>query len=149
MQRLSGKSFDVTLGDLKLHIEKASLDIEDGSEVAKTGGVPNGWVDGEVSASGEIELDGENVKILSEAARNAGSFRGLPEFDLLFYGSTGDGAEMKVEAFGCKLKVSKLLDVDGKGGEKHITTIPYIVTSPDFVRINGTPYLKPEEPEEL
>ena len=31
------------------HIEKASLDIEDGSEVAKTGGVPNGWVDGEVS----------------------------------------------------------------------------------------------------
>ena len=31
MQRLSGKSFDVTLGDLKLHIEKASLDIEDGS----------------------------------------------------------------------------------------------------------------------
>ena len=34
MQRLSGKSFDVTLGDLKLHIEKASLDIEDGSEVA-------------------------------------------------------------------------------------------------------------------
>ena len=140
MQRLSGKSFDVTLGDLKLHIEKASLDIEDGSEVAKTGGVPNGWVDGEVSASGEIELDGENVKILSEAARNAGSFRGLPEFD---------GAEMKVEAFGCKLKVSKLLDVDGKGGEKHITTIPYIVTSPDFVRINGTPYLKPEETEEL
>ena len=123
MQRLSGKSFDVTLGDLKLHIEKASLDIEDGSEVAKTGGVPNGWVDGEVS--------------------------GLPEFDLLFYGSTGDGAEMKVEAFGCKLKVSKLLDVDGKGGEKHITTIPYIVTSPDFVRINGTPYLKPEETEEL
>lgn len=71
MQRLSGKSFDVTLGDLKIHIEKASLDIEDGSEVAKTGGVPNGWVDGEVSASGEIELDGENVKILSEAARNA------------------------------------------------------------------------------
>ncbi|MBS6416661.1 MAG: DUF2597 family protein, partial [Collinsella intestinalis] len=137
------------LGDLKLHIEKASLDIEDGSEVAKTGGVPNGWVDGEVSASGEIELDGENVKILSEAARNAGSFRGLPEFDLLFYGSTGDGAEMKVESFGCKLKVSKLLDVDGKGGEKHITTIPYIVTSPDFVRINGTPYLKPEETEEL
>ena len=126
MQRLSGKSFDVTLGDLKLHIEKASLDIEDGSEVAKTGGVPNGWVDGEVSASGEIELDGEHVKILSEAARNAGSFRGLPE-----------------------LKVSKLLDVDGKGGEKHITTIPYIVTSPDFVRINGTPYLKPEETEEL
>ena len=116
MQRLSGKSFDVTLGDLKLHIEKASLDIEDGSEVAKTGGVPNGWVDGEVSASGEIELDG-------------GIFRSSNDTEVL--------------------KVSKLLDVDGKGGEKHITTIPYIVTSPDFVRINGTPYLKPEETEEL
>ena len=149
MQRLSGKSFDVTIGDLKVHVEKATLDIEDGSEVAKTGGVPNGWVDGEVSASGELELDGENIKILSESARSAGSFRGLSEFDLLFYGSTGDGGEMKVEAFGCKLKISKLLDADGKGGEKHLSTIPFIVTSPDFVRINGVPYLRPEETEEL
>ena len=143
MQRLSGKSFDVTLGDLKLHIEKASLDIEDGSEVAKTGGVPNGWVDGEVSASGEIELDGENVKILSEAARNAGSFRGLPEFDLLFYGSTGDGAEMKVEAFGCKVKMSKLLDVDKNSADETEFELPYEVTSPDFVNIDGVPYVKP------
>ena len=54
-----------------------------------------------------------------------------------------------VLGLGCKLNFWTLLDVYGMGGEKHITTIPYIVTSPDFVRINGTPYLKPEETEEL
>ena len=118
MQRLSGKNFDVYLGDMLVHVESASLDIEDSSEVAKTNGIPNGWTDGEVGASGEIEVDAANLKLVTEAARNAGSFRGLPEFDILFYGSTGDGEESKIEAFGCKLKVSKLADLDPKGGEK-------------------------------
>ena len=38
MQRLSGKNFDVYLGDMLVHVESASLDIEDSSEVAKTNG---------------------------------------------------------------------------------------------------------------
>lgn len=97
MQRLSGKNFDVYLGDMLVHVESASLDIEDSSEVAKTNGIPNGWTDGEVGASGEIEVDAANLKLVTEAARNAGSFRGLPEFDILFYGSTGDGEESKIE----------------------------------------------------
>ena len=149
MQRLSGKNFDVYLGDMLVHVESASLDIEDSSEVAKTNGIPNGWTDGEGGASGEIEVDAANLKLVTEAARNAGSFRGLPEFDILFYGSTGDGEESKIEAFGCKLKVSKLADLDPKGGEKVKFTIPYVVTSPDFVRINGVPYLTSEETEGL
>ena len=36
-----------------------------------------------------------------------------------------------------------------KGGEKVKFTIPYVVTSPDFVRINGVPYLTSEETEGL
>lgn len=118
MQRLSGKNFDVYLGDMLVHVESASLDIEDSSEVAKTNGIPNGWTDGEVGASGEIEVDAANLKLVTEAARNAGSFRGLPEFDILFYGSTGDGEESKIEAFGCKLKVSKLADSTPRAGKR-------------------------------
>ena len=112
---------------------------------------PTAGSDGEVGASGEIEVDAANLKILlPRPRRNAGSFRGLPEFDILFYGSTGRRREeSKIEAFGCKLKVSKLADLDPKGGEKVKFTIPYVVTSPDFVRINGVPYLTSEETEGL
>ena len=69
MQRLSGKNFDVYLGDMLVHVESASLDIEDSSEVAKTNGIPNGWTDGEVGASGEIEVDAANLKLVTEAAK--------------------------------------------------------------------------------
>lgn len=40
MARISGMNFDVTLGDLQVHIEKASLDITDNSAVAQTKGCP-------------------------------------------------------------------------------------------------------------
>ncbi|HJH16164.1 MAG TPA: DUF2597 family protein [Bilophila wadsworthia] len=39
MQRLSGKNFDVYLGDMLVHVESASLDIEDSSEVANATGL--------------------------------------------------------------------------------------------------------------
>ncbi len=148
MQRLSGKNFDVTLGDLLLRVEKATLEIEDNSATAKDRGVPNGWVDGDVAASGEIEVDARNLNLITEAAAAAGSFRQLPEFDILFFAKTGND-ELKVQAFGCKLKITSLLDVDSSGGEKHITKLPFEVTSPDFVRVNGVPYLAEEDIEGL
>jgi len=145
MGRISGKSFDIHVGDLSVHVEKATLDIEDGTEVAKDGGIPNGTVDGEVGASGELELDASNIKLLGEAAKNAGSWKQLPEFDMVFYAKTSDSEEMKVEAFGCKLKISSLLDIDSAGGSKHVSKVPFMVSSPDFVRINGVPYLSESE----
>lgn len=148
-QRISGKNFDIHLGDLALNINKATLSIEDGTETALDGGVPNGWVDGDTKASGELELDAQAVSLVMEAAKSAGSFRQLGTFDMLFYAKTGSEEEMKVEAFGCKLLIDSLLDVDKKGGEKHLTKIKYIVTSPDFVRINGVPYLSAQETEGL
>ena len=149
MQRISGKNFDISIGDLAITVNKTTLTIEDKTEVAKDGGVPNGFVDGEVSASGDLELDALAMSILGEAAKSAGSWRALEPFDMLFYAKTGQNEEMKVEAFGCKFVLDSLLDVDKAGGQKHISKVKYLVTSPDFIRINGVPYLRPEETEGL
>ena len=149
MQRISGKNFDVSIGDLTMNVGKATLTIEDKTDVAKDNGVPNGYVDGEVSGSGDMELDAQAIGILGEAAKAAGSWRGLGTFDILFYAKTGQDEEMKVEAFGCKFVLDSLLDLDKAGGQKHISKVKYFVTSPDFIRINGVPYLRPEETEGL
>lgn len=57
MQRLSGKNFDVYLGDMLVHVESASLDIEDSSEVAKTTASPTAGRTGKSGQGGEIEVD--------------------------------------------------------------------------------------------
>lgn len=148
MARIGGKNFDVNLGDLLVHVESCTLDITDNTAVAQTRGVPNGHVDGDVSASGEMEFDTSNFNLLIEAARSAGSFRQLEPFDSVFFAKAGE-EELKIEAFGCKLKVSSLLNIDPKGGEKTKHKVPFDVTSPDFVRINGVPYLDATEIEGL
>lgn len=148
MARIGGKNFDVNLGDLLVHVESCTLDITDNTAVAQTRGVPNGHVDGDVSASGEMEFDTSNFNLLIEAARSAGSFRQLEPFDSVFFAKSGE-EELKIEAFGCKLKVSSLLNIDPKGGEKTKHKVPFDVTSPDFVRINGVPYLDAAEIEGL
>ncbi len=148
MARISGKNFDVNIGDLLVHVETATLDITDNSAVAQDKGVPNGHVDGDVSASGELELDTSNFTLLIEAARRSGSFRALEPFDSVFFAKAGD-EELRVEAFGLKLKVSSLLNIDSKGGEKTKHKVPFDVTSPDFIRINGVPYLDATEIEGL
>ena len=148
MSRISGKCFDFQLGDLSIHAEKFTCDVEDSGEVAKTKGIPVGWLEGPVGASGEIELDTTNLSLVLEAARSAGSFHALSTFDIVAYAKAGD-EEKRVEIFGCRLRVSKLLDVDSNSATKDVTTLPYDVTSPDFVRMNGVPYLDARETEGL
>lgn len=148
MSRISGMNFDINVGDMLIHVETATLDITDNSAAVQTGGVPDGWVDGDVSASGELELDTANFNLLIEAARKAGSFRRLEPFDSLFYAKTPTD-EIRVEAFGCKPKISSLLNIDPKGGEKSKHKVPFDVTSPDFIHINGVPYLDAAEIEGL
>ncbi|RON20583.1 phage tail protein [Pseudomonas brassicacearum] len=148
MSRIGGKNFDVNLGDLLVHVESCTLDITDNTAVAQSGGVPDGHVDGDVSGSGEMEFDTSNFNLLIEAARTAGSFRELEPFDSIFFAKAGD-EELRIEAFGCKLKVSSLLSIDPKGGEKSKHKVPFDVTSPDFIRINGVPYLAAAEIEGL
>jgi len=148
MSRIGGKNFDVNLGDLVVHVESCTLDITDNTAVAQSRGVPNGHVDGDVSASGEMEFDTTNFNLLMEAARTAGSFRQLEPFDTVFFAKAGE-EELRIEAFGCKLKVSSLLSVDPKGGEKSKHKVPFDITSPDFIRVNGVPYLAAAEIEGL
>lgn len=148
MSRIGGKNFDINLGDLQVHVENCTLDITDNTAVAQSRGVPNGHVDGDVAASGEFEFDTSNFNLLIEAARTAGSFRQLEPFDSVFFAKAGD-EELRIEAFGCKLKVSSLLSVDPKGGEKSKHKVPFDVTSPDFIRVNGVPYLASAEIEGL
>ena len=148
MARIGGKNFDINLGDLLIHVESATLDITDNTAVAQDKGVPNGFVDGDVTASGELELDTQNLNLIIESARQAGSFRKLANFDTVFFAQTAD-EELRVEAFGCKLKISSLLSIDPKGGEKTKHKLPFDVTSPDFIRINGVPYLDATETEGL
>jgi hypothetical protein len=146
--KIGGKNFDVNLGDSLVHVEAATLDITDNSTVAQTKGVPNGHVDGDVAAAGEIELDTTNFNLMVEQAKSAGSFRELEPFDIVFFAKAGD-EELRIEAFGCKLRVSSLLSIDPKGGAKNTHKIPFDVTSPDFVKINGVPYLSAAEIEGL
>lgn len=141
-------NFNVNLGDIMLQVDTASLAITDNSSVSQTGGVPDGFVDGDVSASGELSLNASNFNLISEAAKSAGSWRGMQTFDILFYAKTSKD-EMKVEAFGCRIKLSDILDIDKKGGSASLFKIPFDVTSPDFVNINGVPYLRSEEIENI
>ncbi len=141
-------SFDTYMdGDL-IHIEKITLDITDNSAAAQTRGVPDGYVDGDVAAEGEIEVSSKTLQVLTAKARAAGSWRGLPPLDFLFY-AKASSEEMKVETFGNKLQVSNLLDIDPKGGGVTTHKIKYFVTSPKFVNINGVPYLEAEATENL
>jgi hypothetical protein len=146
--RLSGMNFNVNLGDIMVHVDTASLSITDNSAVSQTSGVPDGYVDGDVAASGEISVNASNFNLISNAAKTAGSWRAMQTFDILFYAKTAKD-EMKVEAFGCRIKLSDILDIDKKGGSASMFKIPFDVTDPDFVNINGVPYLRPEEIENI
>ena len=140
---LSGKDFSVMVGDLLINIESMNASITDNSTVATSGGVPDGDLSGDVSCAGEIEVDSKNFALFTEAARSAGSFQDLEAFDIICNGKKLT-TKQKIELFGCKLRISDLLNLDQKGGEKTKHKLPFDVTSPDFVRIDGVPYLSEE-----
>lgn len=148
-RRVSGMSFDITLSGMSILVSKATLDITDNTAVAQTRGIPDGFVDGDVTAEGEMELDAQNFLLLGEAASKAGSWRGIEPFDMLFLAEPSTQESIKVEAFGCKIMVSNLLDIDTKGGEKTVHKVKFIVTSPDFIHINGCPYLSSQDTRDL
>lgn len=144
VERISGASFDFFLNGLPIHAESISLSITDNSAVAKTGAVPDGWVAGDVEADGEITLDERNFEKITAIAAAAGSYREIPTTDFVFFAARG-GNRSKVEVFGAKMLVTDLLDIDPKGGSKTTKKIKYMVTSKDFIKINGVPYLSEED----
>lgn len=147
-KRISGMAFDITLFSTAIHVNKITLTITDNSEVAKTRGIPDGFTDGDVSAEGDIELDEKNFLRIHDAAEAAGSYRGIEPEDILFYAKAGD-SKIKVEAFGCKFLIDSLLDIDTSSSDKSVFKVKYKVTSPDFIKINGIPYLSDEDVRDL
>ena len=139
-QRVGGMDFDISIGTTLIHVDSISLDVTDNSAVAYTRGVPNGWIKGDKSAEGEMELDEAEFKKLNELARQAGSWEELEVFDILFYAETA-GDQSRVEAFGCKLKLSSALNMEPSGGEKATKTVAYMVTSPEFIHLDGVPII--------
>lgn len=140
MERISGMNFDITLGTEPVHVKSATLDISDNTTVATTRGVPDGWTSGDVAAEGEFELDVRNFKKVNERARAAGGWRAMATTDILFYAETGTES-IKIEAFGCKLILTSLFGADPNGGETATKKVKYIVTAPEFIRIDGVPVL--------
>ena len=72
----------------------------------------------------------------------------MPEVDFTFFAMRG-GVRDKVETYGNKIILTDVLNIDPKGGAKSTKKLKYFVTSPDFVRINGVPYLSDEDTRDL
>lgn len=149
--RLSGKEIRTFVGDLQGVFEKVSIKIDDKRAVAKSRGVPNGHVDGEVSCTVSVTVDAANfLMVFGGLAEQYGSYRGIPELDFKAFGMAGSGGlTQDIDAFGVLWSIEDLLDADSKGGEKLTSTIRGEVTSPDFVNINGVPYLTEKETDGL
>ena len=145
--KLSGRDVHTRVGDLAVTFEEITLSIEDGSIPAMSRGRPNGYLRGEVKASGEIVLDTDNLALMIEAAKSAGSWQQLAPFDIVMNAKTAT-QEFNVEAFECLVKLSDVLNANANGGEKLTHKLPYEVTGKDFVRINGVPYA-PEADKEF
>lgn len=144
-KRISGKNMSFTMepSGIEVEAEEVSLSIEDGGSEAMDAGRPNGYLDGDVKASGDISVDLENFDLINTAAKNAGSFSQMPLQDFLWFADV-EGFEEKVEAFGCKLYLADVVNHKPAGSEKLLRKIPYKVTGKDFVKINGVPYLPVE-----
>lgn len=139
-QHISGADVNIGLGTALINVKQYTLNVEDGVKATSTRGVPDGHVRGAVTASGEITVDTANYNLIIEQAREAGSFQQMPVFDIVAMGKTVDQS-FKTAAYGCKLSLTKILDATAEGGDKLEHTIPYTVTDPRFVEINGVPYI--------
>jgi len=140
---LSAVDFDIRLGSLLIHVQEMSASISDNGKAVQTAGVPDGFVEGDVSCTGSITVDIENMNLINEVARGSGSFKGLPCFDIVTGGANATQSQL-LELFGCRLKISDLFNNNGAGGEKMTSKIEFEVCDPRFVRLNGVSYLPAE-----
>ena len=140
MQHISGADINISIGTQLISVKQYTLNIEDGMKPTTTRGIPDGFVRGACSASGEITLDTDAYNKLIEEAKKAGSWQQLETFDISGLGKTLN-QEFKTKAYGCKLRLNKVLDASADGGDKLEHTIAYDVTDKRFVEINGVPYL--------
>lgn len=137
--KLSGYDIGVQIGNYAVTFEEVSASIEDNSKAVMSRNRPNGHVRGGVSCSGEITLDTDNLNIMLEAAKAAGSWQEMDTFDVVMAGEANSSG-LNIELFECLVKISDLLNAKANGEEKLTHKLPFEVTGKDFVRINGVPY---------
>jgi hypothetical protein len=140
--RLNSLAFDVAVGAFLVHFETMSLSISDDGGTAMDNGLPNGWLEGNLSGSGQFVLDSKNLMILNEAARNAGSWQTLEPLDIIAVGGAGHEG-VAITASKCKLKLTELLNLDKSSKDKTKHTLDFEVTGSEFVTINGVPVANP------
>ena len=145
---LGGKDFDTMIGDKMVHVIEANVKITDGRKVKYTRGVPTGFIDGPVEAEVTLKFDHENFLLVEGQAKAAGSWKGIEPFDVSFMAEVSAGTK-NVEAFGVLPQLDEVLGFKAEGGEEDTTSIKGIVTSPDFIKINGIPYLTKDEVRDL
>lgn len=137
-QRISGKDVEVRLpSGQRILFDQVNLNLDDGIVATHDQGYPNGWVRGEVKGDGDLQVPTETLLALNNEAALAGSWEEMPAFDITFYAKVGT-VELDVRAHGCKLRMPNF-PFDGKGGDKVMHTINFVVSSPDFVHLNGVP----------
>jgi hypothetical protein len=148
VKHLSGKDFDVFIGSKMVHVIDASVKVTDGRKVKTTRGIPVGFIDGPVSAEVTFKLDHENFLLLEGQAKEAGSWKGIPAFDMSFLAETQIGKK-NIEVFGVLPSLDEILNLKAEGGEEDVITVKGDITSKDFIKINGIPYLTVEEVRDL
>ena len=140
MQGFTGRDFEITLsGTGKLvAVNSINVQIEDATQATSSGGRPDGWVSGQI-AGGDCELviKSRQLKMFTEAAKKAGSWEDMPTEDITFQAEKG-GQKIQVEVFGCKFRIPNL-ELDRTDSEETTITIPFVITDPELLRINGTP----------
>ena len=145
---LGGKDFDIFIGGSMVHVKEATVKITDGRVAKTVRGVPKGFIDGPVSGEVTLKLDHENWLLVQAQAESAGSWKGIEPFDVAFNAEVTAGKK-NIEAFGCLPQLEDLLDLKAEGGEEDTTSIKCRLLAPDFVKINGVPYLTDDEVRDL
>lgn len=137
-QRISGRDVEARLQTgTRILFEQVNINLDDGIAATNSQGYPHGWVHGEVKGDGDIELTTEMLLLLNEEAESAGSWEEMEPFDITFFANVGS-QEFEVKAFGVKLRMPSF-SFDGAGGEQITHAINFVISSPDFVHLNGVP----------
>lgn len=146
-ERISGGSFDVNYDSIMIHVENATVTITDNSAVAQSRGIPNGHTKGSVSADVEVEVDSQNFKVYRRGPCRR--FLAIHSGKGLFVLRQRRGRRRKIEVFGCVPTLSDIVNINPNEASKTTKKIKFMVTSPDFVAIDGVPYLSARDTRDL
>lgn len=140
-QHITGKSGQSFVDGVPIMFDKISATISDGMEVEKTRGVPDGTVPGDVSCEGDVEMKYKYFKVFSLLAKKHGSYRAIPAMDITYIAATKSDV-LPIVLHGCKFTMESILEAESNDGAKSgLVKLKFKVSSPDFVSINGVPYL--------